>query len=133
MREEARAHGLLLTPADSEVLAVEVVSEHLHDELCRRGTVREWAWWLFWKGLERCPRKDLDNEPPPPRTYFRMSPAGPRIVGDSTRGGQVTVHASAPPCYRHESPPWSGLDVRFVETASSVVPIPAITCDCGRA
>jgi uncharacterized protein (DUF2235 family) len=130
-REEARAHGLLLTPTvGAEIPTGEIVPEHLHDELRRHGTMRDWAWRLFWKGLERCPRKDLDNEPPPPRTYFRMSPAGPRVVGDSTREGQVAVHASAPLCYGHEPPPWSGLNVRLVKTATSPLPIPAVACDC---
>jgi hypothetical protein len=134
MREEARAHGLLLKEAaEAEALATEIVSGHLHDELGRHVTVRDWAGRMFWKGLERCPRKDLDNEPPPPRTYFRMGPAGPRVVGDSTRAGRVAVHASAPPHYRHGRPPWAGLNVRLVETVTCAVPIPAVTCECRRA
>ena len=134
MREEARAHGLLLTPAaDAEILAAEIVSDHLHDELARRGTVADWVARRFWKGLNAV-HGGIRQRATTAEECFRMSPAGPRVVGDSTRGGQVAVHVSAQPCYGHGPPqvpvPWSGLDVRFVGTVPSAVPIPEATCDC---
>jgi uncharacterized protein (DUF2235 family) len=111
MFEEARGHGLMIShEAEQEVkqLVTTITKWHLHDELARRETRKDWARWIFWKDCARwilwkavdiCPRRDLENEPPPPRKVWRFGPAGPRNIGASLRGGRIAVHSTALNCY----------------------------------
>jgi uncharacterized protein (DUF2235 family) len=126
MLEEARAHGLLVGQQAGERLAGEVACEHLHDELKRRGTLTDFAWTCFWNLLQYVPRRDLNNEPPPPRASFRMRPDKRRVVEASLRGEYVAVHSSAKRCYSTIAPPWASADVRFVETSRPPARVPPL-------
>ena len=148
--EEARAHGLLICgEAEAEVneLAITVNKGHLHDELPRHETWKDWtrwifredwtrwifwkdcAGWIFWKIVDICPRRDLENEPPPPRKIWRYMPAGPRNIGASLRRGRIAVHATAKSCYEQEKDyPWNGLNTEFVYRNENSVA--AEECSC---
>jgi uncharacterized protein (DUF2235 family) len=128
MLGEARAHDLMISDeAEAEVneLATTICKEHLHDELARHETTKDWArrifWndcarWIFWHVVDKCPRRDLENEPPPPRKKWRYRPTGPRNIGASLRGGRISVHRTAQSCYQANDYPWKGLKENFVDT-----------------
>src|SRR5436190_23031492 len=61
--------------------------------------------WIFWKIVDNCPRRDLENEPPPPRKIWRCLPAGPRNIGASLRECGIAVHPTAKSCYEREENP----------------------------
>jgi uncharacterized protein (DUF2235 family) len=118
MIEEARAHGLLIPrKGDVNGLAMTITKGHLHDELTRRGTWKDLACRIFWRGVDHCPRRDLDNEPPPPRKKWRYKPAGRREISASPRRGTIAVHSTAKSCYeREELYPWKDLNATFIDT-----------------
>jgi uncharacterized protein (DUF2235 family) len=139
MLEEARAHGLMIFPeAEEEVkqLVTTITKEHLHDELARHETLKDWPRWIFWKNwprwifwkdcarwifwqvVDRCPHRDLENEPPPPRKIWRFLPAGPRNIGASLRRGRIAVHATALSCYEP------------IDTKKYKNPVAAEECGC---
>jgi uncharacterized protein (DUF2235 family) len=138
MLEEARAQGLLISAArEAEVngLARTITSGHRHDELTRHGNCKDVAWkevaWIFWRSVDHCPRRDLDNEPPPPRMIWRFRPSGRRDISASYRRGIVAVHATAKDCYERESCPWKDLNVMFIDTITYENPVqPAQRRDC---
>ena len=102
MLEEARAHGLIIShEVEKELneLATTIIKWHLHDKLTQRGTWKDWAQRISWRGVDHCPRRDLENEPPPPRKVWRFRPAGQRDIGASLRGGRIAVHSTALSCY----------------------------------
>jgi uncharacterized protein (DUF2235 family) len=92
-----------------------------HDEM--RDTRR---WRAVWSIADRSPRKELHNEPPPPRTEWTYTPAGPRKVAESLRtmadGSEtVSVHESARAVYAEVPPPWRDVPAKalvFVSTRS---------------
>jgi hypothetical protein len=88
----------------------------VHDELWRMPFAL--GWWI----TELAPRRDIVNEPPPPRRPPRvLRPAGRRMVANSARDGIVRVHRSATDCYEAGQPaPWNEGEVRFVETIERV-------------
>jgi len=114
MLEEARTHGLLISDNAGVRAGAEVTKEDLHDEMTRRGTWGDLACRILWRGMDHCPRRDLDNEPPPPRKKWRFKPAGKRNIGASLRGGTVAIHSSAKSCYAH-SKPWDDLSERQLD------------------
>jgi uncharacterized protein (DUF2235 family) len=117
MLEEARAHGLRLSPdANVSGLARTIIKEHLHNEMTRRGTWIDLGVRMWWRCADHLPRRDLDNEPPPPRKNWRVKPAGPREIGASLRRGGVTIHSTAVSCYPEATPPWMGLAARVIAT-----------------
>ena len=139
MLEEARAHGLMIFPeAEEEVkqLVTTITKEHLHDELARHETLKDWPRWIFWKNwprwifwkdcarwifwqvVDRCPHRDLENEPPLPRKIWRFLPAGPRNIGTSLRRGRIAVHATALTCYEP------------IDTKKYKNPVAAEECGC---
>ena len=61
----------------------------LHDEMTNT-PIWSKAWWL----VDRTPRWDLINEPPPPRTELRRKPAGPRNLARLIRRETDTPSAS---------------------------------------
>lgn len=131
MLEEARAHGLLISPrANVDGLTTTITKEHLHDELARRGKWKDLACRIFWRGVDRCPRQDLENEPPPPRKKWRYKPAGPRDISASYRRGTIAVHSTAKSCY--EPHPWKDLNARFIDTIKYENSVEAEECSCPR-
>jgi hypothetical protein len=89
----------------------------MHDEMTRdlRRRVR---WWL----LEYWPRRDIENEPPPPRlSMLRPKRLGPRVLGLTARQGVATIHRSARHCYTEASAPWRGTPCKFIETTERVL------------
>lgn len=130
MLEEARGHGLMIShEAETKVnkLATTITKWHLHDELARHETWKDWArwifWkdcarWLFWQGVDKCPRRDLENEPPPPRKIWRWGSAGPRNIGASLRRGRIAVHSTALSCYEP------------IDTEKYENPVAAEECGC---
>jgi hypothetical protein len=126
MFEEAHAHGLLVSDtANVNGLAGTIIKEHLHDEMTRRG-----IWKIIWRVAEYCPRRDLDNEPPPPRKNWRCTPAGLREIVASIRNGTILVHSTAKSCHA-QTAPWSGMNVRFIDTIEHQVSAEAVEC-CRR-
>jgi uncharacterized protein (DUF2235 family) len=87
---------------------------HRHDEM------KSGVGGTLWRVIEWCPRLELQNEPPPPRTQWAFRPAGARPVGDSLRhapdSNRVSVHVSARDVYGEAGAPWRGLPVKFVAT-----------------
>lgn len=90
-----------------------------HDEMRDRLSRR-----VFWSAAEFAPRMELHNEPPPPRTKLRLTPAGARELAKSLRcfgdgSKAVCIHRSAQDVYAAADAPWrevSGDCVRFVAT-----------------
>ena len=92
--------------------------EDMHDEMTRdlRRRVR---WWL----LEYCPRRDIDNEPPPPKlSMLRPKRLGPRVIGPTARQGLVAIHRSAERCYPEVSRPWNGTNYKIIDTTERIDP-----------
>jgi uncharacterized protein (DUF2235 family) len=74
-------------------------------------------WAPLWWATEIAPRRDIVNEPPPPKRPLRvLRPAGRRKIAPSARAGVVLIHETAKRCYPGDAPPWNGAPVRFVET-----------------
>jgi len=95
----------------------ELLPSHVHDEMRR-----SLGWKLFWGFVEYCPRRDLNNEPPPPKlSMLRIKSLGPRPLEPSARQGVVTIHRSAQRCYPGGSLPWTGARTRFVDTTERVL------------
>ena len=151
MLKEARAHGLEIShEAEAKVneLAVTITKWHLHDELVRYETWKDWprwifweSWprwifwkdcarWIFWQVVDNCPRRDLENEPPPPQKIWRYLPAGPRDIGASLRGRRTAVHSTAHSCYEPKDYPWKGLKENFIDTKKYQNPVAAEECGC---
>ncbi|KRR25083.1 hypothetical protein CQ14_25770 [Bradyrhizobium lablabi] len=140
MLEEARAHGLVIShEAEVNELATTITKGHLHDELARHETWKDWrrwifwkdcAWWTLWRVVDRCPRQDLENEPPPPRKIWRYGSAGPRDIGASLRGGRIAVHSTALSCYEPKDYPWKGLKENLIVTEKYENSIAAEECGC---
>lgn len=123
MINEAHEHGLRVCPDKYQELATAVaVADSLspaqvHDELKDR-LVCALGWWV----AECAPRRDIVNEPPPPKRPPRVFwPAGRRKLAPAARSGVVLVHCSARNCYE-TAPPWNGVQVRFVKTTERVLP-----------
>ena len=117
MVNEAHDGGLRVRSDEYADLARRVRTTRLsptdvHDELSR--TPFALAWWI----TELAPRRDIVNEPPPPRRPPKvLRPAGRRKLANSSRDGIVRVHRSATDCYEAGQPvPWGEGEVRFVET-----------------
>ena len=90
--------------------------DDVHDEMTR-GCLRKAIWWL----LEYFPRRDIDNEPPPPRlSMLRPKRLGPRVLAPTARRGIVSIHHSAERCYSAASAPWRGTPCRCVDTTERV-------------
>lgn len=94
-----------------------VAIDGLHDEM--KGAVKKRAgWWM----ADHIPRKELQNEPPPPTTIARLKPSGRRKLETSARprldgsGASISIHESARGVYAAGSEPWRGLPVQFVAT-----------------
>ena len=142
MLEEARAHGLRIShKAEAKVneLAMTITKGHLHDELARHETWKDWARWIFWKDcawwigwqvVDHCPHRDLENEPPPPRKIWRCLPAGPRDIGASLRRGRIAVHSTARSCYEPKDYPWKCLKENLIDTEKYENSVAAEECDC---
>ena len=75
----------------------------------------------LWSASERAPRWELQNEPPPPKAVFTRTPAGPRELAETARGGFVSVHVSARAAYSESTAPWAGLPVRWVTTRPKAI------------
>jgi uncharacterized protein (DUF2235 family) len=131
MLEEARAHGLQIS-SDAHVseLATTVDLGHLHDEMNRRGTFGDWISRTWWRCAERFPRRELENEPPPPRKNWRFRPAGPRDVGAALRRGSATVHSTAKSYFARPNSVPAGPAVRFIDTIPDQPPTQAEDCSC---
>jgi uncharacterized protein (DUF2235 family) len=89
-----------------------------HDEM-RNGVLRR----ILWSVAEYTPRKELHNEPPPPHTRWKCTPAGSRQLNSALRDLDtkplVSVHESARTAYATTEAPWRSLPqerVRFVTT-----------------
>ena len=151
MLEEARTHGLMIShEAEEEVkqLVTTIDKGHLHDELARHETWKDWPGWLFWKNwprwifwkdcarwifwqvVDNCPHRDLENEPPPPRKIWRYLPAGPRDIAASLRRGRIAVHSTAPSCYEPKDYPWKDLKENLIDTKKYENPVAAEECGC---
>lgn len=140
MLEEARTHGLMIShEAEVNELATTITKWHLHDELARHETWKSWPGWIFWKDCARwifwqvvdnCPRRDLENEPPPPRKIWRYLPTGPRNIDASLRERRIAVHYTALSCYEPKDYPWKGLKVHRIDTERCENPVTAEECDC---
>jgi uncharacterized protein (DUF2235 family) len=151
MLEEARAHGLMIShEAEEEVkqLVTTITKGHLHDELARHETWKDWPGWLFWENwprwifwkdcarwifwqvVDNCPHRDLENEPPPPRKIWRYLPAGPRDIAASLRRGRIAVHSTAPSCYEPKDYPWKCLKENLIDTEKYENPVAAEECGC---
>jgi uncharacterized protein (DUF2235 family) len=131
MLEAARAHGLQIS-GNSEVseLDTTVNPDHLHDEMNRRGTVRDWICRTLWRCAERIPRRDLENEPPPPRKYWRFKPAGPRDACAPLRRGRATVHSTAKSDFVSANSTHGAQNVRFIDTIPNQPQVAAEDCGC---
>jgi uncharacterized protein (DUF2235 family) len=131
MLEEARAHGLQISgDANVDGLATTVDPSHLHDEMDRRGTLRDWICRTWWRCAERFPRRDLENEPQPPRKNWRFQPAGPRDVGAALRRGRATVHSTAKGYFTRTNSSPGRLSVRIIDTMPDQPRIEAVDCSC---
>jgi hypothetical protein len=122
MVNEAHAHGLRVSADEYRAFAAtlprvaDLSPADVHDEL--RG-MRS----IGWQFVEWAPRRDIVNEPPPPKRPLRVfAPAGPRKLAPAVRAGIVQVHASAQGCYEPDRLPWSGVNIRFIETVERVWP-----------
>lgn len=122
MINEAHQAGLRVSTSNysSIVPDMEKLSpEDVHDEMARnifRGAI----WWV----TEYLPRRDIDNEPPPPRlSMLRPKRLGQRIIGPTARQGLVSIHRSAERCYPGASAPWKGIPYRFSDTKERVLPM----------
>jgi uncharacterized protein (DUF2235 family) len=122
MINEAHAHGLRVCLdqyrqfADGLPSAKDLSPGDVHDEL--RDSLLRALWWM----AEFAPRRDIVNEPPPPKRPPRIFwPAGRRKLAPTVRAGVVLVHATAMSIYA-EAPPWKGLEARFVDTTERVLP-----------
>lgn len=108
MMTEAQACGLQFDADRSGPvlgLADESVTQR-HDEMRDRLSRR-----MLWTIAEYTPRKELQNEPPPPTTHWRCTPAGPRKIAASLRrlpdgSDVVCVHRSACSVYSGVRAPW---------------------------
>jgi uncharacterized protein (DUF2235 family) len=88
----------------------------LHDEM-----KRNLLWTVLWQLMEYCPRRDIANEPPPPRlSMLRPNSLGPRAVATAARQGFVNIHRSAERCYCQNSAPWHETKFRFIDTIERV-------------
>lgn len=67
--------------------------------------------WLtpLWRLSEFFPRKELQNDPPPPRRLRKWKPSGPRPMATFGREGVVLVDSRAKAVYRWNAPPLSDL------------------------
>jgi uncharacterized protein (DUF2235 family) len=122
MIAEARRCGLKLDAAKYAAIFPREQDEPVlrrHDEM-----KDSLLWRIVWSVADRSPRKELHNEPPPPRTQCTARPAGPRKVAESLRRtpdgrGKVCVHASARDVYSEASAPWREVapdSLEFVST-----------------
>ncbi|MET0987225.1 MAG: DUF2235 domain-containing protein [Steroidobacteraceae bacterium] len=122
MITEARACELKLDAARYQALFPREQDEavtHRHDEMRDQWTRR-----ALWGTAEYALRKELHNEPPPPRTQWRLTPAGPRQIASSLRmlpdgSLAICIHESARTAYPETSVPWGVVprdSVRFVAT-----------------
>jgi uncharacterized protein (DUF2235 family) len=76
---------------------------------------------VVWPLIDRCPRRDIDNEPPPPRlSMLRPKRLGPRMLGPTARRGFVTIHRTAERLYCEHSAPWKGTLCRFTDTKENI-------------
>jgi uncharacterized protein (DUF2235 family) len=120
MTNEAHAAGLRVGVSGYSKIVpdIEKLSPHdLHDEM-----KRDFKWRVIWCVSEICPRRDIDNEPPPPRlSMLRPNPLGPRKLGPTARQDFVTVHSAAKRCYCEASAPWKGTKCRFTDTTERVL------------
>jgi hypothetical protein len=120
MINEAHQAGLRVSiPEYSKVVPnIENLSKNdLHDEMIR-GLRRTVMWWL----IDRCPRRDIENEPPPPRlSMLRPKPLGPRVLGSATRSNVVRIHRAAERCYSAATAPWKETPHRFCDTTERVL------------
>ena len=114
MIDEARQNGLRFRDDEYQTLVDRVrgATLSLKDVHNSRGRPPgAQLWWLS----DFAPRRDIVNEPPPPKRPFRVLwPAGRRKVALSARDGVVLVHESAKQCYAVDQVPWKGVSVRFV-------------------
>lgn len=107
MMIEAQACGLQFDESRSEaILNLQESITQRHDEMRDRLARR-----ILWTIAEYTPRKELQNEPPPPMTHWKCRPAGPRRIAASLRrmadGSEgVCVHRSACGVYPTVPPPW---------------------------
>ena len=108
MIQEARTAGLRVAAPAVAPQPEKLSASDLHDALTR-GRSR-----LFWRCLELVPRREIDNEPPPPALRWRFTPSGPRALSAALRNGVVTIHGSARRCYSEDRVPWKGVNCRFV-------------------
>jgi Uncharacterized alpha/beta hydrolase domain (DUF2235) len=125
MVNEARDSGLRVggdeyTDLGRRVRTTALSPTDVHDVLRLRHMPFALGWWI----TELAPRRDIVNEPPPPRRPPKvLRPAGRRKLAISTRDGIVRVHRSATDCYEPGRPvPWHEGEVRFVETVERVRP-----------
>jgi uncharacterized protein (DUF2235 family) len=89
----------------------------VHDQMTRSS----WKWRILWRLAEYCPRRDIDNEPPPPKFSLPLpNPLGPRLLQPTARQTFVSVHSAAKRCYCENSAPWKGTKCRFVDTTERV-------------
>ena len=131
MLEAARAHGLQISGnANVSGLATTVDPSHLHDEMNRRGTVSDWICRTWWRCAERFPRRDLENEPPPPRKCWRFKPAGPRDACAALRRGRATVHSTAKSDFARANSTPGDQNVRFIDTIPNQPQVAAEDCIC---
>jgi uncharacterized protein (DUF2235 family) len=78
------------------------------------------VWPIVWGALEYCPRRDITNEPPPPKlSKLRPKSLGPRRLESAKRGGLVYVHRSAQLCCADGR--WSHPPFEFVEPVDPVL------------
>ena len=123
---EARACGLKFDAACYQALFPREQDEPVtqrHDEMRDQWTRR-----VLWGTAEHTPRRELHNEPPPPRTQWTSTPAGPRQIANSLRrlpDGSlgICIHESARTAYPDASAPWGVVpkdSVRFVATDGAV-------------
>lgn len=66
---------------------------------------------VLWSIVERAPRLELHNEPPPPHTKPRLTPAGVRSISSSLRKNVaneyfVRIHESARAVHGDANAPW---------------------------
>jgi hypothetical protein len=119
MINEAHQAGLRVSiPEYCKVMPnIEDLSEKdLHDE-----TTKDFRRKVMWWVIDRCPRRDIENEPPPPRlSMLRPKPLGPRVLGSATRSDIVKIHRSAERCYSATNAPWRETPHRFCDTTERV-------------
>ena len=120
MINEAHDAGLrvVVSSYSKIVPSVEKLSPaDVHDEM-----TRDVSWRILWSLCEYCPRRDIDNEPPPPRlSMLRSKRLGRRLLGPTARESFVTIHRAATRCYPEASAPWKGARCRFIDTTERVL------------